>query len=246
MDAYNKLADFIKKSNKITVFTGAGISCASGIPDFRSENGIYNQKYDSLYRPEEIISHTFFFKHTEDFYDFYCNKMIYPNAKPNKAHLFFARLQDIPGKEVSVVTQNIDGLHQKGGSKIVYELHGSVERNYCTSCNRFYSLDAILKAESVPKCTVCGEVVKPDVVLYEEPLDEGVWKKAVKAISDSDCMIIVGTSLTVYPAASFVRYYNGNKLVLINKQRTDYDSVADLVINEDVVSVVEQVEKMLF
>lgn len=246
MDAYNKLVDFIKKSNKITVFTGAGISCASGIPDFRSENGIYNQKYDSLYRPEEIISHTFFLKHTKEFYDFYCNKMIFPNAKPNKAHLFFARLQDIPGKEVSVVTQNIDGLHQKGGSKIVYELHGSVERNYCTSCNRFYSLDAILKAESVPKCTVCGEVVKPDVVLYEEPLDEGVWKKAVKAISDSDCMIIVGTSLTVYPAASFVRYYNGNKLVLINKQRTDYDSVADLVINEDVVSVVEQVEKMLF
>ena len=246
MDAYKQLADYIKESKKITVFTGAGISCASGIPDFRSENGIYNQNYDSVFRPEEIISHSFFMKNTADFYDFYRKKMIFPSAKPNKAHLFFARLQNLSGKEISVVTQNIDDLHQKAGSKTVFELHGSVERNYCMSCHRFYGLDTILRAEPIPRCPVCGEVIKPDVVLYEEPLDEKVWKGAVKVISESDCMIIVGTSLTVYPAASFVRYYSGNKLVLINKQHTDYDSVADLVINEDVVSVVEQVQKLLF
>lgn len=246
MDVYSKLADFIKSSKKITVFTGAGISCASGIPDFRSEDGVYNQKNDSSYRPEEIISHSFFLNHTKEFYDFYRKKLVYPNAKPNKAHLFFAKLESLSDKQITVVTQNIDGLHQKGGNKIVYELHGAAERNYCTSCNRFYGLDAILKTDSVPKCTVCGGIIKPDVVLYEEPLDESTWKKAVNAISDSDCMIIVGTSLTVYPAASFVQYYTGKKLVLINKQRTDFDPIANLVINEDVISVVEKIESVLF
>ena len=244
MDKTEKLAEYIKDSKRIVVFTGAGISCASGIPDFRSENGLYNQSSGTIYRPEEIISHSFFYAHTKEFYDFYRNKMIFPDAKPNKAHVFFAKLQEMPGKDVSVVTQNIDGLHQKGGSKKVYELHGSVERNYCTGCNRFYGLDRIMKP-GLPKCDHCGDIIKPDVVLYEEPLDETVVTGAVNALHNADLVIVIGTSLTVYPAASFLRYYNGNKLVLINKQATTYDSDADLVFNEDVIDVVTRLEKIL-
>ena len=245
MDKTERLAEFITSSKKICVFTGAGISCASGIPDFRSADGLYNQPSGTTYQPEEIISHSFFYAHTAEFYDFYRKKMIFRDAKPNKAHLFFARLQDVPGKEVSVVTQNIDGLHQKAGSKKIFELHGSVERNYCTDCHRFYTLDDILNGVDVPKCSACGGIVKPDVVLYEEPLDEDIVSGAIDSIYNADCVIVVGTSLTVYPAASFLRYYRGKKLVLINKQATSYDSVADLVFNEDIISVVERLERIL-
>ncbi len=239
-----QLADFISESKKLVVFTGAGISCASGIPDFRSENGLYNSPSGYSYRPEEIISHSFFMHNPSIFYKFYREKMIYRDAKPNLAHLFFADLQKT--KDVSVVTQNIDGLHQLAGSKKVYELHGSVLRNYCMDCNRFYSLDDLPK-DGIPHCTdkMCNGIIKPDVVLYEESLDQSVIEGALRVISAADCLIIVGTSLTVYPAASFVSYYRGNKMVLINKQATSYDRAANLVINEDIVSVIRNLSEYM-
>ncbi len=243
MSKIEKFCSFITESKKICVFTGAGISCASGIPDFRSADGLYNQSSGTSYRPEEIISHHFFLKYTKEFYSFYRSKMLYPNAKPNKAHLFFALLQK--DKDVTVVTQNIDGLHQMAGSKRVLELHGSVLRNYCMDCNRFYSIDKVIQNEPIPICPSCGGIIKPDVVLYEEPLDEEVINNSIAAISEADCLIIIGTSLTVYPAASFVRFYRGSKLVLINKQATQYDSRADLVFNEDVIDVVMESTQLL-
>ena len=221
------LKDWIDHSDNIVFFGGAGVSTESGIPDFRSVDGLYNQQYD--YPPETILSHSFYMRKPEEFYRFYRNKMLFPNAEPNRAHKALAKLEKM-GKLKAVVTQNIDGLHQKAGSREVLELHGSVLRNYCTRCGKFYGLDAILNSTGVPKCT-CGGTIKPDVVLYEEGLDQETIEKSVKYIANADVLIIGGTSLTVYPAAGLIDYYRGHKLVLINKSVTPMDNRADLVIS---------------
>ena len=226
-ETYKQLQKWINESDNIVFFGGAGVSTESGIPDFRSVDGLYNQQY--AYPPETILSHSFFEKNPEEFYRFYHNKMLFPNAKPNAAHLKLAELERA-GKLKAVVTQNIDGLHQAAGSVNVYELHGSVHRNYCMKCRQFYDLDFMTKSEGVPRCPVCGGMIKPDVVLYEESLDQETIEAAVLAISRADMLIIGGTSLAVYPAAGLIRYYRGNKLTLINKSPTPYDKEADLVI----------------
>ena len=241
MNKYESLKTIIEKSHSIVVFTGAGISVPSGIPDFRSADGIYNQKYKVQYPPEEIISHSFYEAHPDLFYEFYKEKMCYPNAKPNAAHKYFADLEK-KGKNVTVVTQNIDNLHQEAGSTRVYELHGSVHRNYCERCSRLFGLKYVLDHPGVPMCDKCGGQIKPDVVLYEEPLDENTISLAISAIMTCDTMIVVGTSLTVYPAAGFVRYFRGSNLIVINKQPTNYDNMCDLVFNEDVIKVVENIK----
>lgn len=241
MDKYETLKTIIKNSQSIVVFTGAGISVPSGIPDFRSADGIYNQKYKTQYRPEEIISHSFYLEHPDMFYEFYKEKMCYPNAKPNAAHKYFADLEK-KGKNVTVVTQNIDNLHQEAGSTRVYELHGSVHRNYCERCNRLFGLKYMLDHPGVPHCDKCGGQIKPDVVLYEESLDEDTIQRAISAIMTCDTLIVVGTSLTVYPAAGFIRYFRGSNLVVINKQPTSYDNMCDLVFNEDIIKVVEKIK----
>ena len=222
-----RLQELVDKYDNIVFFGGAGVSTESGIPDFRSQDGLYHQKYD--YPPETILSHTFFMRKPEEFYRFYRNKMLFPNAEPNRAHKALAKLEEM-GKLKAVVTQNIDGLHQKAGSKEVLELHGSVLRNHCTRCGKFYGLDAILNSAGVPKCT-CGGTIKPDVVLYEEGLDSETIEKSVNYIANADVLIIGGTSLTVYPAAGLIDYYRGHKLILINKSVTPMDSRADLVIS---------------
>lgn len=226
MEEIEKLRGMIKNSDKIVFFGGAGVSTESGIPDFRSVDGLYNQQWD--YPPETILSHSFFMKKTEEFYRFYRAKMLCPNAEPNAAHLKLAQLER-EGKLTAVVTQNIDGLHQAAGSKKVYELHGSVLRNYCMKCGKFHSVEFIMNSTGVPTCE-CGGVVKPDVVLYEEGLDDSVVNGAVNAIADADTLIIAGTSLNVYPAAGLVRYFRGNNLVIINMSPTGMDSSADLLI----------------
>ena len=231
-----ELEKIIEQSNAIVLFTGAGISCGSGIPDFRSADGLYNADSGTKYAPEEIISHDFLIERPEIFYAFYKSKMIYPDAKPNSAHVFFAELEKA-GKLKAVVTQNIDGLHTAAGSKKVYELHGSVYRNYCTKCNKRFGLDYVVRQKGVPMCDACGAMVRPDVVLYGESLDEDVWSGAAKAVASADCLIVVGTSLTVYPAANMLSYFKGRKIVLINKQATPYDGMADLVLHEDVEEV---------
>ena len=218
----------VEQSKRIVFFGGAGVSTESGIPDFRSKDGLYNQKYD--YPPEEILSHTFFMRKTPEFFKFYRDKLNSLKYEPNTTHYKLAELEK-QGKLSAVVTQNIDGLHQKAGSKKVYELHGSVLRNYCTRCGKFHDAEFVFNSADVPYCE-CGGLVKPDVVLYEEPLDEKVVRGAVKAISNADLLIIGGTSLTVYPASSYISYFNGNKMVLINKSSTPYDNMADLVIHQ--------------
>lgn len=220
------LKKWIQESRNVVFFGGAGVSTESGIPDFRSVDGLYNQEYD--YPPETILSHTFYLRKTEEFYRFYRNKMLFPEVKPNRAHLALARLEQ-EGKVRAVITQNIDGLHQAAGSREVLELHGSVHRNYCERCGRFYSMEHILSCEGVPKCS-CGGVIKPDVVLYEEGLDDSVLSRSIEHIRNADVLIIGGTSLTVYPATGLIDYYRGTKLVLINKSATSRDSQADLVI----------------
>ena len=237
-----RLKKIIDKSDNIVFFGGAGVSTESNIPDFRSEKGLYKAKTEYGMSPEEMISHSFFVNHTETFFDYYKKNLIYPDAKPNKAHRALAKLE-AQGKLKAVVTQNIDGLHQMAGNKKVYELHGSVLRNYCMKCHQFYDLDYIMDEYhckgNVPICPVCGGIIKPDVVLYEEMLDEDCINKAVSAISKADTLIIGGTSLVVYPAAGFVRYFRGNHLVLINKQETPYDSHADLVIHDSIGKVMD-------
>lgn len=223
-----KFKEIINKSNNIVFFGGAGVSTESGIPDFRSKDGLYNQKYK--FPPEEILSHHFFYENTEEFFKFYRDKMNSLKFSPNITHIKLADLEK-EGKLKAVVTQNIDGLHQKAGSKIVYELHGSVMRNYCVKCHKFYDADFIFNSEGIPYCS-CGGIVKPDVVLYEEPLDEEIYTSSIKAISDCDTLIIGGTSLTVYPASGLIRYFKGNNLILINKSITPFDNVANLVVNE--------------
>ena len=221
--------EMIEKSDNIVFFGGAGVSTESGIPDFRSEDGLYRQQYD--YPPEMILSHTFYRKNPEEFYRFYRNKMLCLDAEPNMAHKKLAELERV-GKVRAVVTQNIDGLHQKAGSKKVLELHGSVHRNYCESCHAFYDAEYVMNSTGVPKCEVCGGDIKPDVVLYEEGLDDRTMQEAIYYISQADMLIIGGTSLAVYPAAGLIDYYQGNKLVLVNKTATAKDSSADLVLQE--------------
>ena len=227
----------IDESDNIVFFGGAGVSTESGITDFRSKNGLYNQKYK--YPPEEILSHTFFMTHTEEFFEFYKAKMNSLKYQPNTTHKKLAELEK-EGKLKAIITQNIDGLHQKAGSKNVLELHGSVMHNYCMKCGKEYSAEYVFNSVGVPKCE-CGGIIKPDVVLYEESLNEGTLEKAVEAIEEADVFIVGGTSLTVYPAAGLIRFYKGNKLVLINKDETPYDGRANLVIHEGLGKVFEKV-----
>lgn len=226
-----KLTQILKESNNIVFFGGAGCSCESGIPDFRSSNGLWNEKLKINFTPEQLVSHTFFIRYPEEFFRFYKDKLIYPEAKPNAAHIALAKLEKM-GKLKAVVTQNIDGLHQAAGSKNVFELHGSVLRNYCMDCNSFYDEKFILESDGIPTCPKCGGKVKPDVVLYEEGLDEDTIQGAIKAISKADTLIIGGTSLIVYPAAGLINYFRGKNLILINKSSTSADSKADLVIHD--------------
>ena len=238
MDAkIEQLRRFVAESDNIVFFGGAGVSTESGIPDFRSVDGLYHQKFK--YPPETILSHHFYETHKAEFFDFYRQKMLAPDAQPNAAHRKLAELERA-GKLKAVITQNIDGLHQKAGSREVLELHGSVLRNYCERCHKFYGLDAILHSTGVPKCT-CGGDIKPDVVLYEEGLDEDVMDKALRYIHNADMLIIGGTSLVVYPAAGLVRYYRGHKLVVINKGTVGADIGADLVIDGPIGQVLAQV-----
>ena len=233
MDGIETLKQWVMDSDNIVFFGGAGVSTESGIPDFRSVDGLYNQKYD--YPPETILSHSFYMRKKEEFYRFYRDKMLCLDAKPNAAHKKLAELE-AAGKLKAVVTQNIDGLHQKAGSCNVIELHGSVLRNYCERCHKFYGIDKIIDSEGVPMCE-CGGRIKPDVVLYEEGLDDNNITNAVNYIRHADMLIIGGTSLGVYPAAGLIDYYSGDKLVLINKSATPYDSRADILINEPLADV---------
>lgn len=239
MSEIETLQKWISESDNIVFFGGAGVSTESGIPDFRSVDGLYNQKYD--YPPETILSHTFYRRMPEEFYRFYRDKMLCTSAKPNAAHLKLAELE-AAGKLKAVVTQNIDGLHQAAGSKEVLELHGSVLRNYCERCNKFFDVNYIIEGEGVPVCDECGGPVKPDVVLYEEGLDSGIMQRSIMRIAEADVLIIGGTSLAVYPAAGLIDYYRGNKLVLINKSSTPMDSRANLVINDSIGQVLGSIK----
>ena len=238
MGTAEELNELINRSSNIVFFGGAGVSVPSGIPDFRSDNGIYRKKY--RYPAEVMLSHTFFVKKTEEFFDFYRNVMLYPDAAPNAAHLKLAEMEQ-KGKLSAVVTQNIDGLHQKAGSRNVFELHGSVHRNYCTKCGKFYPLSAVTGSEGIPRCS-CGGIIKPDVVLYEESLDEDTVTGAVNAIASCDLLIIGGTSMSVYPAAGLIRYMPaGAKLAIVNLSATSADSSADLVIAEGIDRVFSEI-----
>lgn len=234
-----QLAKILSESEKIVFFGGAGVSTASGIPDFRSSDGLYSKKLMKHFSPEEAVSHSFLVRHPEEFFDFYKKNLIYPEAGPNDAHKALAELEQM-GKLTAVVTQNIDGLHQAAGSRKVYELHGSVLRNYCTGCGKKYDVNFVLSADGVPYCPDCGKMVRPDVVLYEEGLDQYVIDNAIRAILDADTMIIGGTSLIVYPAAGLIRYFRGRNLVLINKSKTSADSKANLVIHDDIAMVMRE------
>ena len=239
MTDIEKFVDMVKNSDNIVFFGGAGVSTESGIPDFRSTDGLYNQHYK--YPPETILSHSFFMDNTEEFYRFYRDKMLALDAQPNMAHIKLAELEKA-GKLKAIVTQNIDGLHQKAGSKNVLELHGSVHRNFCMHCNKFFDAEYMKDSPGIPKCDACGGIIKPDVVLYEEGLDNDVIEQSLYYISHADMLIIGGTSLVVYPAAGLVRYYRGHKLVLINKSSTDMDSAADLVLHDPIGEVFSHVK----
>lgn len=239
---YEDLTKILRNSENIVFFGGAGVSTESNIPDFRSEQGLYNAKQQYGMSPEQMLSHSFFMTQTEKFFDYYKNNLIYTDAQPNNAHIVLAELEKM-GKLKAVVTQNIDGLHQKAGSKTVYELHGSVMRNYCMDCGEYYDLEYIMNDENckgiIPKCKKCGGTVKPDVVLYEEMLDDEQISGAVEAIRRADTLIIGGTSLVVYPAAGFVNYFRGDNLVLINKSETSFDNRASLVISDSIGKVLK-------
>ena len=233
----NKLNKAIKESNRIVFFTGAGMSTDSGIPDFRSAQGLFNNNLHA----EEIVSHSYFMENPEGFYEFYKEKMLFPDAKPNYGHEYIAKLQD--EKDVTVVTQNIDGLHQMAGSKKVFELHGSIHRNYCMKCHKFYNLEDIIKKDGVPYCD-CGGMIKPDVVLYEEGLDGEVIDGAVNAIMSADTLIILGTSLNVYPAAGFINYFHGGCLAIINKTATPKDNMCDVIIHASISDTFKELSKL--
>lgn len=237
MEEIRRFVDWVEASEDIVFFGGAGVSTESGIPDFRSVDGLYNQQYD--YPPETILSHSFYMQKPEEFFRFYKNKMLFPDAKPSTTHIKLAQLEKA-GKLKGIVTQNIDGLHQKAGSTHVVELHGSVLRNYCERCSKLYGIDAVINSEGIPKCS-CGGRIKPDVVLYEEGLSDADIREAVRLIRDADMLIVGGTSLGVYPAAGLIDYYSGSKLVLINKTATPYDRRADLLIHEALGKVFSQI-----
>ena len=231
-DNIKKLKELIDSHNNIVFFGGAGVSTESNIPDFRSSTGLFNEKLNINFTPEQLVSHTFFMRYPKDFFKFYKDKLIYEDAKPNDAHIALAKLEEI-GKLNAVITQNIDGLHQMAGSRNVLELHGSIHRNYCTKCGKFFDLNEMLSLPGIiPYCDNCGSVVKPDVVLYEEALDNGIVNKTINSLYNADLLIIGGTSLVVYPAAGFIDYFNGDSIVLINKNSTAYDSKASIVIND--------------
>jgi len=236
-DSYLRLKDIINKSDNIVFFGGAGVSTESGIPDFRSEDGIYNMKYK--YPPETILSHSFFIQHVGEFYRFFREKMLHPDAKPNKAHFALAELER-RSKLKAIVTQNVDGLHHEAGSVNVLELHGSLRRFYCMACGGGFTMDVIYETEDVPLCQ-CGGTIRPDVVLFEEALDQSVIEKSVRAIKEAEVLIVGGTSLNVYPAAGLIQYYKGNKLVLINKSETPYDRYANIVINKSIGEALDSV-----
>ena len=240
MSKINELQEIINSSDNIVFFGGAGVSTESGIPDFRSESGIFKSLEKYGYRPEYLVSRSYYLDHTEEFYEYYKENLVFNDAEPNPAHLKLAELEKI-GKLKAVITQNIDGLHQKAGSSNVLELHGSIHRNYCQICNKEYDLDYILNSDGIPRCE-CGGIIKPDVVLYEEPLNNFVLNSAVNYISNADTLIIGGTSLVVYPAAGLINYFNGSKLVLINKSETPYDDLANLVINEAIGETLSQIK----
>ena len=236
-DSISALQDIVSASSRMVFFGGAGVSTESGIPDFRSADGLYNQLHSVP--PEVLISHTYYKQHPEEFFDFYKSKMLVTDAKPNKAHRWLAEAES-KGKLIAVVTQNIDGLHQAAGSKKVYELHGSVHRNYCEKCGKFYSGEYVKNTPGVPRCE-CGGIIKPDVVLYEEGLDDATVRGAISAIRQADTLIVAGTSLTVYPAAGYLNYFRGGHLVLINRDPTPADDIADLVIHDKVGEVLSQI-----
>lgn len=239
--AYEELKKLIDNSSNIVFFGGAGVSTESNIPDFRSENGLYKTKSNTSYPPEVMLSHSFFENNKEEFFEFYRNKMIYKDAKPNDAHTALAKLEKM-GKLKAVITQNIDGLHQAAGSERVIELHGSIHRNYCLNCGKKFDLQYVLNSKTnVPHCDECGGVVRPDVVLYEEGLDSSSIRDAIEYIENADVLIVGGTSLVVYPAAGLVQYYKGNKLVLINRSSTPYDRSANMVINDSIGKVLKSV-----
>ena len=242
MDKIELLIRYIKESKRIVFFGGAGVSTESGLKDFRSKDGLYNQKYD--YPPEEILSHSFFINHTDEFYKFYREKLDIGNLVPNITHIVLSKLEE-SHKLSSVITQNIDGFHQIAGSKNVLELHGSIHRNYCMKCHKFYDKDYVFKRNDIPKCD-CGGLIKPDVVLYEEGLDDDTVNKTIDEIKKCDLLIIAGTSLNVYPAASFINFFNGKHMVLINKDTTLYDSICDLVIHEKLGIVFKKIDKEIF
>ncbi|MBO4261541.1 MAG: NAD-dependent protein deacylase [Clostridia bacterium] len=246
-DNADKIAEMIKASSRIVFFGGAGVSTESGVKDYRSEDGLYNTVKEYGVSPETILSHSFFFRHTETFYDFYRKYFIGGNVKPNKAHYALAKLEEA-GKLSCVVTQNIDGLHQLAGSKTVYELHGTTSKYFCTDCYSKFSVDDVFgdgkNSQGVPRCEKCGGLIKPCVTLYEESLDWDVTERAVDAIEKADMLIIGGTSLTVYPASSYVRYYKGNRLVLINRQETSYDADAAVVSRDKVGLVLDAAVKL--
>ncbi len=238
------LADVLRESENIVFFGGAGVSTASGIPDFRSSDGLYSKNIGRHFTPEEAVSHSFFVNYPEDFYEFYKENLIYPDAKPNNCHIALYELEKM-GKLKAIVTQNIDGLHQAAGSSNVFELHGSVLRNYCMKCHAFYDEKYIIESEGIPVCKKCNGVIKPDVVLYEEGLDDSVISGAVSAISSADTLIIGGTSLVVYPAAGLIHYFRGRHLVLINKSRTSADNNADIVIHDSIDKVLYEAVHMM-
>lgn len=238
MDKIEKLQQMIDESQNIVFFGGAGVSTESNIPDFRSADGLYHEKY--TYPPEQIVSHTFFVRKTTLFYDFYKEKMMYLDAKPNAAHLKLAEMEEA-GKLKAVITQNIDGLHQMAGSKNVLELHGSIHRNYCQKCGRFYDANYVKQSSAIPECA-CGGIIKPDVVLYEESLDQNTIRQSIRAIERADMLIIGGTSLVVYPAAGFIDYFRGKYLVVINKSETARDVRADLCIHEAIGEVLGKIK----
>lgn len=240
MGNIEKLREMIDRSSNIVFFGGAGVSTESGIPDYRSDNGLYKVKDGHGYPPEYMLSYTCFKKNTEEFFDFYKSKMLYRDAMPNAAHISLAKLEK-RGKLKAIITQNIDGLHQKAGSKNVIELHGAINRNYCTECQSEYDVDYLLGTNDIPKCMKCGGIIKPDVVLYEEGLDQNIINTAIHYIEEADVLIVGGTSLVVYPAAGLLRYYGGNKLVLINKSETQYDSKAALIISDNISDVLSMV-----
>lgn len=240
MKSIKDIINLINESKKIVVFTGAGISVPSGIPDFRSANGLYSQESGLKFTPEQIISHSFFMKYTKEFYEFYKEKMIYPDATPNIAHKYFDQLEKT-GKNITIVTQNIDGLHSIAGSKNVLELHGTIHKNYCIKCKKQYSLNDLLHATTPPACS-CGGIIKPNVVLYEEELDYDVLYNSIKVISQADLLIVIGTSLIVQPAASLIRYFNGKNVILINKEKTPYDNYAKYTINDDIINVINKIK----